>query len=266
MKRFNLIRRDGPVLVSVPHMGFYVPDSIKYRMTEGAKRLPDTDWHVDRLYGFAPDMDVTMLMATHSRYVIDLNRPEDDGHLYPGQVKTGLVPLETFEGNPIYAEGDEPDEIEKINRIASYWQPYHEALAEQIARIRQRHGYCILYDAHSIMTEVPRLFEGKLWDLNLGTAHNKTCDPAMAEAAMKAASSGPFTSILNGRFVGGHITRFYGKPEENVHSIQMELTWGNYMDEFFPYTYRPEKAEKLQVVLKAVLQSLIDWGKSRYGK
>lgn len=266
MKRHNLIRRDGPLLVSIPHMGHYIPSSIKNGMTEEALRLSDTDWHLDRLYGFAEAMGITLLMATHSRYVIDLNRPEDDQHLYPGQLKTGLVPMETFKGEAIYKDSYEPDEIEKLNRVASYWHPYHEQIVEQLVRIKAIHGYAILYDAHSIKTEVPRLFEGKLWDLNLGTAHDKTCDPAMSQAALAAASSDSYSAVLNKRFVGGHITRHYGDPANDIHSIQMELTWGNYMYETYPYEYLPEKAAQLQGTLKKVLQSLLDWGKSRYAK
>ncbi|MDI1227899.1 MAG: N-formylglutamate deformylase [bacterium] len=264
MKRFNVIRGDSPLLISIPHMGTFLPPDVKQRMTPAALQLSDTDWHVDKLYWFAQDMGISMLMATHSRYVIDLNRPQDDQHLYPGQVKTGLCPLETFDGEKLYQEGEEPDEIEKLNRVATYWLPYHEAIEAELARIKERHGYAILYDAHSIRTEVPRLFDGKLWDLNLGTAHNKTCAPEMAAAALEAAGSGGYSSILNGRFVGGNITRHYGQPQNDVHSIQMELTWGNYMNETQPYLYRPDKAEKLQPVLKNVLQALLDWGKKAY--
>ncbi len=264
MKRLNVIRGDSPLLISIPHMGTFLPPDLKHRMTPAALQLSDTDWHVDKLYWFAQDMGISMLMATHSRYVIDLNRPQDDQHLYPGQVKTGLCPLETFDGEKLYKEGEEPDEIEKLNRIAAYWLPYHEALEAELARIKARHGYAILYDAHSIRTEVPRLFDGKLWDLNLGTAHNKTCAPEMAAAASDAAGAGGYSSILNGRFVGGNITRHYGQPQDNVHAIQMELTWGNYMDETAPYLYRPDKAERLQPVLKNVLQSLLDWGRQAH--
>ncbi len=264
MKRLNIIRGDSPLLISIPHMGTFLPPDLKHRMTPEALRLSDTDWHVDKLYWFAQDMGISMLMATHSRYVIDLNRPQDDQHLYPGQVKTGLCPLETFDGEKLYKEGEEPDDIEKLNRIAAYWLPYHEAIEAELARIKERHGYAILYDAHSIRTEVPRLFDGKLWDLNLGTAHNKTCAPEMAAAALDAAGSGGYSSILNGRFVGGNITRHYGQPQDNVHAIQMELTWGNYMDETAPYLYRADKAERLQPVLKNVLQSLLDWGRQAH--
>lgn len=264
MKRFNLVRGDSPLLISIPHMGTFLPPDLKHRMTPEALCLSDTDWHVDKLYWFAQGMGISMLMATHSRYVIDLNRPQDDQHLYPGQVKTGLCPLETFDGEKLYKEGEEPDDIEKLNRIVAYWQPYHETIEVELKRIKERHGYAILYDAHSIRTEVPRLFDGKLWDLNLGTAHNKTCAPEMAAVALDAAGSGGYSSILNGRFVGGNITRHYGQPQDNIHAIQMELTWGNYMDETPPYLYRADKAEKLQPVLKNVLQSLLDWGAKAY--
>lgn len=262
-QRRRLIRGQSPLLISIPHMGTYVPPELKRRMTAEALQLSDTDWNVDKLYWFAQELGASILMATHSRYVIDLNRPQDDQHLYPGQVKTGLCPLETFGGAPIYHDGEEPDEIEKLNRVASYWLPYHEALQEELVRLKAEHGYAILYDAHSIKTEVPRLFEGKLWDLNLGSANGKSCAPEMAEAALNAASGGNYSAVLNKRFVGGYITRHYGQPANDVHAIQMELTWGNYMDEAPPYGYRPDKAEKLQVTLRRVLQALLDWSKTR---
>lgn len=265
MQRRQLIQGNLPLLISIPHMGVFVPADIKRRMTKEAQALPDTDWHVDKLYWFAKDMGASLLMATHSRYVVDLNRPMDDAHLYPGQVKTGLCPLETFDGEKLYTEGDEPDEIEKVNRVASYWQPYHETLEDELARLKAKFGYAILYDAHSIRTEVPRLFDGKLWDLNLGTAKGTSCGAGMGEAGLKAAETGRFSSVLNGRFVGGYITRHYGQPQDDIHALQMELTWGNYMDEAPPYGYRADKAAELQPVLKNVLEALLGWGRARYG-
>ncbi|MBI1216012.1 MAG: N-formylglutamate deformylase [Alphaproteobacteria bacterium] len=265
MQLRRLIQGNLPLLVSIPHMGTFLPPDVKRRMTPAALKLPDTDWHLDKLYRFAEDMGASMLMATHSRYVVDLNRPMDDGDLYPGQLKTGLCPMETFAGEKIYLEDEEPDNIEKINRVAAYWLPYHEALAAELARLKERFGYAILYDSHSIKSEVPRLFEGKLWDLNLGSANNASCAPEMAQAALAAASSGSYSAVLNKRFVGGHITRHYGDPANDVHAIQMELIWANYMGEDLPYAYAPDLAEKLQAVLKPVLQSLLDWGAARYG-
>lgn len=262
----KLIQGTSPLLISMPHIGTFVPPDIKGRLTPAALKLPDTDWHVDKLYWFAVEMGAGILMPTHSRYVIDLNRPQDDSSLYPGQLKTGLCPLQTFVGEKIYKEGDEPDDIEKINRVGAYWLPYHETLQAELARIKKEFGYAILYDAHSIKSEVPLLFEGRLPDLNLGSAKGASCVSGMAEAAMAAAKSGNYSAVLNGRFVGGHITRHYGRPQENIHAVQMELSEINYMDENYPYHYDENKAKKLQVVLKGVLQALLAWGKNTYGR
>jgi N-formylglutamate deformylase len=266
MQLRQLIQGSLPLLISIPHMGTFLPADIKRRMTPAALKLHDTDWHLDKLYRFAEDMGASMLMATHSRYVVDLNRPMDDAELYPGQLKTGLCPLETFEGEKLYQDGEEPDEIEKLNRVAAYWLPYHEALSAELLRLKERFGYAVLYDAHSIKSQVPRLFEGRLWDLNLGSAHDKSCAPGMAQAALAAASSGGYSAVLNKRFVGGHITRHYGDPAHDIHAIQMELVWANYMGEELPYAYAPDLAGKLQGTLKPVLQSLLDWGKEVYGR
>ncbi len=261
----RLIRGATPLLISMPHMGTFVPADVKSRMTPEALKLPDTDWHVDKLYWFALEMDVGMLMPTHSRYVADLNRPPDDADLYPGQVKTGLCPMRSFSGDKLYKDGEEPDEIELINRVAAYWLPYHEALETELKRLKDEFGYAILYDAHSICSHVPLLFEGRLPDLNLGSARGRSCAPEMAAAAFAAAQTGDYSAVLDGRFVGGHVTRHYGKPEENIHALQMELTWVNYMEEKFPYRYDEKKAAKLQKTLQAVLQSLLDWGAKTYG-
>lgn len=266
MQTRRLIRGATPLLISIPHMGTFLPPDIKRRLTPAALKLPDTDWHVDKLYAFAEQMGVGILMSTHSRYVVDLNRPQDDADLYPGQVKTGLCPLETFDGEKIYQEGEEPDDIEKINRVAAYWLPYHEMLAEELRLLKQEFGYAILYDAHSIRSQVPRLFDGRLWDLNLGSARGTSCAPEMASAALAAAGNGDFSAVLDQRFVGGHITRHYGKPAEDIHALQMELIWDSYMQEELPYPYAPDKAAKLQTVLRPVLQSLLDWGQRTYGR
>ncbi len=253
-----------PLLVSMPHTGTFLPPDVKSRMTPEALMLPDTDWHVDRLYWFAVEMGASVLMPTHSRYVVDLNRPPDDAELYPGRVKTGLCPLRTFSGENIYKDAEEPDDIEKTNRISAYWLPYHEALEAELTRLKAQFGYAILYDAHSICSHVPLLFEGRLPDLNLGSARGASCAPALAQVAFKAAQDGDYTAVLDGRFVGGHITRHYGRPAQDIHALQMELTWANYMDESFPYRYDEKKSEKLQKTLKNVFRALLDWGAETY--
>lgn len=262
----RLIRGKSPLLISIPHMGTFLPPDIKRRMTPTALKLPDTDWHLDKLYSFAESMGIGVLMSTHSRYVVDLNRPQEDTDLYPGQVKTGLCPLQTFDGDDIYIDGEAPDEIEKVNRIAAYWLPYHEMLAAELQSIREEFGYAILYDSHSIRSAVPRLFEGRLTDLNLGSARGTACAPEMAAAALAAASDKGFSAVLDQRFVGGHITRHYGQPAHHIHAIQMELIWDLYMQEELPYPYARDKAVKLQPVLQDILQALLDWGRATYGR
>lgn len=259
MQTRKFIQGTTPLLISIPHTGTFVPPELAARMTPAALRLPDTDWHLERVYDFAAGMGAGLLMATHSRYVIDLNRSAMDETLYPGQVKTGLCPLETFDGEKIYLEGAEPDEVEKAERVTSFWQPYHQTLIVELERLRRRFGYAILYDAHSIRSRVPRLFEGVLPDLNLGTVQGKSCAPELAEGVFKAAASGVLTAVLNGRFVGGHITRCYGRPAENIHALQMEMTWQNYMEEEYPFSYCSEKAERLQMALRRVITALLEW-------
>ena len=257
MNIFSLHEGTAPLIISIPHAGTMIPDEIKAWMTSEALRLPDTDWHIPQLYDFAIAMGVTIISARYSRYVIDLNRPPDNAALYPGQTKVSLCPDEIFEG------GSEPDEKETSQRLATYWRPYHDELRQQIERLKQEHGYAVLYDAHSIKGDLPRLFEGRLPDMNLGTAKGTSCAPAMEQAAYKAAQNCSYSSILNGRFIGGYITRHYGDPAHDVHALQMELVRENYMNED-DFSFSKERAQNLRIALKSVLQSILDWGVATY--
>lgn len=255
MKIFSLTEGSAPLIISVPHAGTEVPGEIAARFTPQAAKLPDTDWHVDRLYeNFADAHDVTVIKAHYSRYVIDLNRPPDDAALYPGQMKLGLCPDKMFDGQDIYKPGAALDEQETARRLESFWRPYHDALSAQIDRLRAKHGYVFLYDAHSIRSQCPQLFKGRLPDLNLGTDGGKSCAPEMAAAALEAAQKSGYSHVLNGRFTGGYITRHYGKPAANVHALQMELAQLNYMDED-SFAFDPVQAGRLRVVLESVLVS-----------
>jgi N-formylglutamate deformylase len=180
-----------PLLISMPHMGTHVPPALASRLTDEARRVPDTDWHMDRLYAFARDMGASILMATHSRYVVDLNRPSDNTSLYPGQSVTGLCPVDTFDDTPLYREGMAPDAAEMAARVGTFWQPYHEQLRTELARMRGQHGIAMLWDAHSIRSVLPRFFEGRLPDFNLGTADGASCDPALADTLLGIARSTP---------------------------------------------------------------------------
>lgn len=260
---FDLEERGSPLILSMPHVGTALAPGLDARLTELGKALGDTDWHIDRVYDFAPDLDATVVKARLNRTVIDLNRDPSGQSLYPGQATTGLCPRETFDGEPLYLTGQEPDEAEVEERRALYHAPYHAALAEQIARVKARHGYAVLYDCHSIRSVVPRFFEGQLPVFNLGTNGGQACDPALEAAAAEicAAAEG-YSHVVNGRFKGGWITRSFGDPQNNVHALQMELAQRVYMDEPAPFTYREDLAAQVKPHLHRLLARLIETSKS----
>lgn len=242
----------SPLVVSMPHAGTHVPEWLAPRLRAAARALPDTDWHLERLYDFLQDLGASVLVATHSRYVVDLNRPPDNVSLYPGQDTTGVVPLDTFHNEPIYVPGFPPSEEEVATRIETYWRPYHQRLQQALEETKAKHGYALLWDAHSIFSEVPRFFKGKLPDLNLGTADGKSCAPGVGEALMKSVEG--YSAVLNRRFKGGYITRHYGNPAAGVHAVQLELSEATYMDERPPYAFRESLARKLRPQLSTLLE------------
>jgi len=251
-----------PLLVSMPHVGTEIPDDIAATMSPAATERADTDWHLVQLYGFLQEMGASTLSARWSRYVIDLNRPPENTNLYPGQDTTGLCPLDTFHREPLYLAGKQPTEAEVQRRLAAYWQPYHTQLQEELDRLLTEHGKVVLWDAHSIASMVPRFFEGKLPDLNFGTADGVSCDPALTKAITEAASlDGNYTIAINGRFKGGHITRFYARPEQGVHTIQLEMCQSTYMDETAPFGYRDDLAAQVQPLLRRLVGIAADWAK-----
>ena len=259
MQTYRYLPGKAPLLVTIPHAGCHVPEALLARFSAAAQALPDTDWHVDRLYEFVPELGAHCLIATHSRYVIDLNRPPDDTALYAGPT-TGLVPDTLFDGSPLYRVGAEPDNAEKSERLARYHRPFHERLKQVLADIRAEHGYALLFDAHSICSRVPRLFEGRLPDLNLGSNGGRSADAGLQRcaAAVCEAAAG-YSSVLNGRFKGGYITRHYGNPARGIHALQLELAQCNYMDEAPPYRYVNARAARLQGVLRSLLATLLAW-------
>ncbi|MBI1213255.1 MAG: N-formylglutamate deformylase [Alphaproteobacteria bacterium] len=254
---FHLTRGEAPILVSFPHSGTYIPPEIAGRMSNIAAAIPDTDWHVPRLYDFLDKLRASRIEATHSRYVVDLNRPPNDETLYPGQKKTGLVPVDTFAGEALYRPGQAPSPDEVIAR-RTYWQPYHDALAAELARLTAIHGTVILWDAHSIASQVPSLFDGRLPDLNLGTFDGKSCDADIAVRALEVAKHSPFSAVLNGRFKGGYITRHYGNPKKGVNAIQLEMAQAIYMDEPPPFAFRPDLAERVSTAIKSMIKGALD--------
>jgi len=260
MLLWQLTRGDSPLIVNVPHAGRHVPDAIALRVQAGARALPDTDWHVDTLYRFAPSTGATFVVATHSRYVVDLNRDPSGAALYPGADNTELCPTRTFADEPIYRPDEAPAEPEIMARRATFFDPYHALLAAEIERVRARHGYAVVLDGHSIAAEVPRFFTGRLPDLNLGTADAQSCAASVqALAADVLARASGFTHVVNGRFKGGHITRRFGAPAHNVHALQLEMVQDRYMDESRPTAFDPARAAPLVAVLERLVVALSEW-------
>ena len=257
---FTLQRGRTPLLVSVPHCGTWIPDALRGRYTERALAVEDTDWFVDRLYGFAAGLGASLIVPRASRYVVDLNRPRDNRPMYAGRNNTELCPTRHFTGEPIYRQGQAPDEAEIRARIATYWQPYHDALAVETRRLVAAHGHAVLFDAHSIKSELPWLFEGMLPHLNLGTAEGTSCAASLRDAlAAQFAAQQDCSWVVDGRFKGGHITRHYGRPDERVHALQLEMAWRAYMDEAPPYRWHAARAAAITPLLRALVRTLIEW-------
>lgn len=258
---YRFIQGEQPLLISVPHDGRDLPQEIESRMTDAGRALPDTDWHVAELYEFARDTGASILIANYSRYVIDLNRSAADEALYPGQVATGLCPQRTFAGEPIYTDSNGIPDAEKNRRIDTYWRPYHACIADTLDALRSQHGYALLWDAHSIPSLVPRLFDGQLPALNLGSNGSKSCAKFIEQAVATVADDSPYSNVLNGRFKGGFITRHYGDPANNVHALQLEIAQRAYMDENNSH-FDVTKAAKLRDTLREMLKTYLDAAKN----
>ncbi|HLD68037.1 MAG TPA: N-formylglutamate deformylase [Pseudomonas sp.] len=263
-KVLNFTRGRLPLLISMPHAGLRLTPAVEAGLVEPARSLPDTDWHLPQLYAFAAEQGASILAAEYSRFVIDLNRPADDRPLYSGAT-TGLYPATLFDGSPLFREGLAPCAAERAHYLAHIWTPYHQTLAQELARLRDEFGYALLFDAHSIRSRVPRLFEGRLPDFNLGTFDGASCAPQLAgRLAGICANTTGYSQVLNGRFKGGHITRHYGNPAWHIHAVQLELAQSTYMEEFAPFRFRQDLASPTQAVLKTLVQGLLDWGREEY--
>jgi len=243
-----------PLVISMPHSGTYLPPDLASRLAPAALDLADTDWFVPQLYEFHAELGAAVIRATHSRYVVDLNRPPDGAPLYPGQRETAVCPLESFDGEPLYAHGDEPSRAEIDARLRRYWQPYHARLRAMLDAALARHGQCLLWDAHSIRSMVPALFAGRLPDLNVGTADGRSCGAATARRIADALSAQRrFSFVVDGRFKGGYITRHYGDPALRVEAVQLEIAQSAYLLE----ARRPRFDAALAAPLIAALHRLL---------
>ena len=250
-----------PLLVSIPHDGMALMPGQQYDMTSAGKAMPDTDWHVRKLYEFAHDFGASVIGANYSRYVVDLNRPASDAALYENQLSTGLCPVRTFDGENIYRDGFEVTPRDRQHRIRTYWNPYHAKIRSTLGDMHSQFGYALLWDAHSIRSEVPSLFDGSLPDLNIGTNDGASCAADVSDDVTSAAQSTDYTVVLNGRFKGGYITRQYGRPGDGIHAVQLELAQKTYMHEPGGELVKG-RADQLRTALRGMLTAYVDAAKN----
>jgi N-formylglutamate deformylase len=263
-------RGDVPLIVSFPHPGTELPDALAAQFVSPWLARRDADWWVHELYGFAQQMGATTVRTAVSRSVIDVNRDPSGTSLYPGQNTTGLCPLTTFDNQPLYRDGHGPDEAEIARRRDTWFAPYHDALAAEITRLRAVHGTVVVYDAHSIRSHIPHLFDGQLPQFNLGTNGDTTCDNALTDVVDNLCAMSGMSHVRNGRFKGGYITRHYSDIPGGVHTLQMELACRGYMHEpeavdehSWPTPLDPDHAAPLRATLQQVLDACLDFATSR---
>lgn len=266
MSWLSVVRGNAPLLVSLPHTGTEIPAPIAERLVSLPLARNDTDWWIDRLYDFAASMGATVVHTAISRSVIDVNRDPSGRSLYPGQATTGLCPTTSFDGTPLYRPGAEPDEADIDARRRDYFDPYHAALAAEIARLRANHPCIVVYDCHSIRSVVPRLFEGELPVFNVGTNDGVSCAPELQALVERHCDASGLSRVSNGRFKGGWITRHYADPANGIHAIQMETACRSYMDEhpdIEPVPYSSGRAAPLRSVLQRLFVDMVDWARQQ---
>lgn len=270
IESYQLTQGDTPLLISMPHAGTALTPEVEAGLNKAALSLADTDWHIPKLYNFAAELGASRLEARYSRYVIDLNRPENDAPLYAGAT-TGLFPDIDFDGDPLFRDGQVPSKEEREWAKEHVWRPYHNALARELAQLKARFGYALLFDAHSIRSKIPRLFDDQLPDINLGTFEEQSCDPDLSQTLQAVcAGQSRFTHVINGRFKGGHITRGYGDPANHIHAVQLELSQCTYMnepgDEQPIFAYREDRAAEVRPLLRELLEAMQRWGEVSYSR
>jgi N-formylglutamate deformylase len=270
----SVTRNDAPLLLSVPHAGTEIPAALAARLVSPWLGRQDTDWWIDRLYDFGPKLGASLVRTRLSRTVIDVNRDPSGASLYPGQATTELCPTTTFDGEPLYRSGEEPTAAEISQRSAQFHAPYHAALASEIARLRRKHARVVIYDCHSIRSRIPRLFDGELPVFNLGTNGGRSCDGALTRAVEEACGATRYSRVTNGRFKGGYITRHFGRPNEGLHAIQMELSFRGYVDEptgkIAPQNWPPEydaaRAANARAALESVLEACLAFARGGHAR
>lgn len=258
-------RGDAPLLIAIPHAGITIPEEIEARFVSPWLARKDADWWIDQLYAFASELNATIVSTAISRTVIDVNRDPSGASLYPGQATTELCPTTTFDGEPLHRPGMAPDDAAIADRKVRWFEPYHAAIEQELVRLRAAHDHIVIYDAHSIRSQVGRLFDGELPQFNIGTNGGTTCAAPLRDRVAAICAASGHSHVVDGRFRGGWTTRHYGRPLDGIHAIQMELATRGYLDE--PRDFTPAawptpigpQADALRIILRDILQDCIDW-------
>lgn len=248
-----------PIILSVPHAGTKFPKTLKNKYNKRLQQqVDDTDWFVDKLYGFVQNMGITIIKAKYSRWVIDLNRDPKSAPLYnDGRIITGLTPTTDFFGNTLYKKKKfVPDNNEINRRLKTYYWPYYKKVGSLLEERKAEFGSALLWDAHSIRAYVSTIRKEKFPDLILGNNDGTTADLKLTNTAIKGLNSGDYQVNVNSPFKGGHITRYFGKPQHNIHALQLEMNKILYMDDR-ELNFNEDRANKMRSVLKTTLEGLI---------
>jgi N-formylglutamate deformylase len=260
----TVVRGDAPLVVTFPHAGTDLAD-VGHQFTSEWLARVDTDWYIDELYEGAAALGATLIGTRISRSVIDLNRDPSGRSLYPGQATTDLCPGTTFDGESLYS-GQSPDAAEVERRRRRWFDPYHRSLQDELARLRQGHARVVLYDAHSIRSRIPRLFQGDLPQFNIGTNNDAACAPDLTRAVARACAASGLGHVCNGRFLGGWTTRRHGRPDSGIHALQMELAMRGYLDEpetttpqNWPPAFDAQRGAAMMTILMDVLKTCLDF-------
>ena len=258
-------RGTAPLLVSLPHTGTDLPPELEERLVSPWLARKDADWWIEHLYDFAGELGATLVRTSVSRTAIDVNRDPSGVSLYPGQATTELCPTTTFDGEPLYRDGAAPDADAIASRRATWFDPYHAVLDAEVERLRGEHGQIVVYDCHSIRSQIPRLFGGELPVFNIGTNDGATCAGSLQSGISAICQDSGRSWVANGRFKGGYITRRLGRPAAGVHAVQMELACRGYLREpdgavseaGWPVPYDPAFAGPIRDTLRTVLSACL---------
>ena len=267
-------QRSAPLLLCMPHTGTDIPPAVADALVSPWLARKDTDWWIERLYAFAAQLDASVVRTGVSRTVIDTNRDPAGVSLYPGLATTELCPTTTFDGEPLYRAGATLSALDVTTRRREYFEPYHRAVEEEIARLRALHPAIVLYDCHSIRSHIPRLFTGTLPHFNIGTFAGASCAPALTARVEQLCDATNFTRVTNGRFKGGYTPRHYGRPHDGVHALQMELACRGYLREpagevdvaNWPSPWDEAFAAPMRAVLEQVLTACIEFAAQSSGQ